>query len=466
MTIDYDVVIIGGSLAAYQAALTATQLRATVALVESESNYDFNYHLALEEIGKMVGRSGNVKSNLDEVILYARTIADNVAQINSLSNLAAQGVDVIVGGGEFLPSRQLAFGVNGRLLRSRTYLLACGSRPAIPKIDGIESTGYFTLSNIGEILVKTNLPENWVILGGVPQSVEISQLLRRLGCYVTLIVQQSNVFRYLDREIGELLLGQLEADGVRVVTQRPVTQTRCIEGKKWIQVGDKAIETDEILVATGHQPNIELLNLAAAGVKWQRGHLVVNDKLQTTNERIYACGDVIGGYDILSIGNYEANIAVKNALFFSRLLVNYRCIPWGINSQPMVAQVGLTEIQARGRYGKNKVLVLRKYFKTSIAAQVQGEITGICKLIVLENGEILGASILGQEAQELINLVALIMSKNIKVESLGDLAVMYPSFSDILVQTAREWGKQRLNRNHFLQDFLEGFFDFRRDWNL
>ncbi|MEH2142756.1 dihydrolipoyl dehydrogenase family protein [Nostoc sp.] len=484
MTVDYDIVIIGGSLAGYYAALAATQLRATVALVEPKVDYGFTDHHALTEIGKLAQKLNDAASfgihathtdtseechismAWQEAMLYAQCIASNLKEQHSPGILAALGVDVIVGSGQFQSLPQLAFTVNNRLLRARTYLLASGSRPEIPEIEGLQATGYFTLSNIWQSLKGATLPKNWVIIGGIPQSIEIAQTLARFGCSVTLVVKHPYVLPHLDPEIAILLQAQLEVEGVCVLTDKPVTQVRLIEDKKWIQAGDKAIETDEILVATGQQPNFESLNLATVGVKWHRRSLVVNDKLQTTNHRIYACGDVIGGYDFANIANYEAKIALNNALFFPRLKVNYHSIPWAMFSVPMVAQVGLTEVQAKRQFGRDEILVLRQYFKTVAAAQLRDETTGMFKLIVLRNGEILGASILGTEAGELINLIALAMSQKIKVKDLANLYPVYPSFSEILEQTAREWSKQRLNSNIALQEFLEGFFHFRRNWNL
>lgn len=525
MAIDYDIVIIGSSLAGYYAALTAKQLGATVALVEPKVNYGFIYHQALSKISNIeqysgihpsqpntaeksekfrldgnhatsypfangdAARTGKLSANKpteppngvtpqeqtfqdnqfvawQERMLYAQSVVSNLEEQHSPGILAALGVDVIFGSGQFQSSPQLAFSVNNRLLTARNYLLATGSRPAIPDIDGLQATGYLSLSNIYSSLNKSKLSKNWVIIGGVPQSIEIAQTLSRLGCSVTLVVKYPYILPHIDPEIAILLQAQLEVEGIRVLTETPVTQVRRIEDKKWIQAGDKAIETDEILVATGQQPNVESLNLATVGVKWYQHRLVVNEKLQTTNHHIYACGDVIGGYDFANVANYEARIALKNALFFPKFRVNYQNIPWAVFSQPMLAQVGLTEKQAQRQFNRDQVLVLRHYFKTVAAAQINDETTGICKLIVLRNGEILGASILGAEAGELINLIALAISQKIKVKHLANLSPIYPSYSEILEQTAREWNKQKLNSNIALQEFLEGFFHFRRNWNL
>ncbi|MGB6301961.1 MAG: mercuric reductase, partial [Rivularia sp. (in: cyanobacteria)] len=171
--------------------------------------------------------------------------------------------------------------------------------------------------------------------------------------------------------------------------------------------------------------------------------------------------EVIGGYNLPNIASYEAKIAIKNALFLPKYKINYRAIPWGILTQPTLAQVGLTETQAKNRYDQNDILVLRQYFKTLVSAQLTDETTGICKIIVCRNGEILGASILGAEARELINVIALAMAEKIKINKLANLAPVYSSFSEIIEKTAWEWNKQRFESKR-LQDFWDGIFYFLR----
>ncbi|MBW4633240.1 MAG: NAD(P)/FAD-dependent oxidoreductase [Iphinoe sp. HA4291-MV1] len=503
MTIDYDVVIIGGSLAARYAAKRASQLRAKVALVEPITNgafnfvnapYEFIYHHALGHTSNLAKQLGDaallglhtscadtkekcqISVDMHQAMLYAHSVVSNLQEEHSLPVLAALGVDVIVGNGQFQSSPHLSFAVNerlgfspppfGRSLCARTYLLATGSRPAIPEIEGLQRTGFLTISQIWQSLNSSTPPKQWVILGGVPQSIELAQTLARFGYDVTLVVEHRNLLPNVDSEIAQLLCSLLEAEGVRVFIKTLITQVRKIEDKKWLQVGDKAIETDEIVVATAQQPNIESLNLAAVDVKWNQRRLLVNNKLQTTNPRIWACGDVIGGFELANIANYEARIALQNALFFPRLKVNYRHIPWAVFTNPMFAQVGLTEAQAKRQYSSDEVMILRQFFKTLCAAQIRDETTGICKLIVLRNGEILGASVLGAQATELINVIALAIAQKIKVNLLENLAPLYPSFSEIFEQIVREWKQQKLNSNIAWQDWLESFFHFRRNWNL
>lgn len=484
MTIDYDVVIIGGTLAGRYAAWSATQLKARVALVEANVSEEPIKNYTFTQTSNFLQKLSNLPSfginalcaeteeqcqivwNWQQAMLYADGVVANTHQQLSPSILAAQGVDVIVDKGQFQASPNLVFVAEHRPLRARSYLLATGASLAIPDIEGLESTGYVTPLNIWDLFTQPTPPKNWIILGGLPQSIELAQILARLDCQVTLILDHPYIFPQLDPEIALLIQAELEAEGVKILTETSVTQVRQLDGKKWLQAGDKAIETDEILVATAQQPNIESLNLAAVGVKWHHHRLVVNKKLQTTNRRIYACGDVMGGYSFGNIANYEARVALKNALFFPLSKINYRSIPWSISSQPPIAQVGFTEPQAKRRYRPKEVVVLRQYFKTLTTAQVQDEITGICKLIIRRNGEILGACVLGAAAGEIINIIALAIAKKIKIKELSSLAVIYPSFSEILVQTAQMWHQEKLDRNMNLQDFLESFFHFRRSWKI
>jgi len=487
MAVDYDVVIIGGTPAGRYAAVAATQLGATVALVEAQAISTPYSSLitphALSKIGQLSQQVNNAEQfglhfqngesvQWSKAMQWTEGVVSNLEDQNSPVVLASLGIDVIFGSGQFegLP---LAFTVNGRSLRSRTYLIATNSRPAIPEIEGLQTTGYITALDVWQPLTSEELPKRWVILGADPSGIQLAQTLTRLGLNVTLIVRRSHILDKEDPEIAQLVQASLEAEGVRVLTETPVTQVKRIQNKKQVQAGDEVIETDEILVCAGQQPNVEALNLEAVGVKWNKRRLMLNEKLQTTNPRIYACGNVIGGYQFANIANYEAKIALKNALFFPVFKVNYCSIPWVIFSDPQLARVGLTEVQARRRYG-NDVLVLRQYFKNVAAAQLSGETTGICKLILLGNGKLLGAALVGSQAGELINVIALAIAQKLKINALAlggglspmaQLAPVYPTMSEILDQIAVAWTKASLTSNTRLQNFLEGFFNLRRSWN-
>lgn len=478
MPVDYDLVVIGSSPAGVYAAMTAARLKARVALVDflapgaKRLDAPLKYKQSFIQLAQVIQQVRDAQQwgvhfsepefsiHLKEAMQWAETGVAIASEFSAPDVLAAFGIDVISGQGQFRPSPKFGFELGSRWLRATTYLIATGSRPDIPEIEGLESTGYLTLETFSQL---QTLPKTVAIIGGDPSGVELAQTLARLGSSVTLAVHSPQILPKEDPEAAALIQAKLEADGVTVITQTEVTQAKKIEDKKWIQAGNRALEIDEIIVATAHQPNVESLNLDAVGVKWNRRYIQIDQKLRTTNPRIYACGDVIGGYRFPHIALYEAKIAVKNALFFPRFNLDYRGIPWAIFASPPLARVGLTESQARRRYPKD-VIVVRQYFKTVDAAVIQGEITGFCKVIGRENGEILGASIVGTAAGELIGAIALAMQHKIKIGALCQVPGVFSTFSDILFQVSEAWNHQRFQDNQFLQNLLEAFFNGRRSW--
>jgi pyruvate/2-oxoglutarate dehydrogenase complex dihydrolipoamide dehydrogenase (E3) component len=502
MTVEYDLIIIGGSREGIYAALTATYLKARVALVESQDirreslENSLLYHRVFTQVGNVLQQVRNSPQfgiqfpntditqeeqipsvNLSDAMEWAEAVVANCAEEFSPVMLASLGVDVISGDGEFYRLPHFGFLVNNRRLRSRSYLIATGNCPKIPDINGLATVSYVTpidiwrkwqlgRDNTGKINIAENiqLPNRWVVIGGSYLGIELAQTLARLDCQVTLVISESRILPEEDLDASSLIQAQLEAEGIKIITQSPVTQIREIEGTKWIQAGNRAIEADSILLAIGEEPNVQGLNLEGVGVKFFGAGLVLNNKLQTTNPSIYACGDLVAGSYGANIAQYQASIALKNALFVPLFKVNYLGIPRTVFTQPQLARVGLTEEEARQRYGKN-IWVVRQYFKTMDKGQILGETTGFCKFVIRRNGEILGASIVGVEASELISAVALSIQHQIKMGDMADLAQVSPTFAEILEKTALEWRRQRLRSNKTLQNLLEGFFNWRRNWS-
>jgi pyruvate/2-oxoglutarate dehydrogenase complex dihydrolipoamide dehydrogenase (E3) component len=486
MSVDYDLVILGGSRVARSAAIAASQLNARVALVEPDAAIDLEaidlfHHSLLQATRRVkqlrqIDRYGWEEKGLSQkfeienpVIQFeplrrrAVAIAQTLSEASSPTILAARGVDVIFGQAEFHRRPQLGLTVNGRDLRSRAYLLAPGSRPIIPEIEGLglaTKQGVVTLESLVQSSLLKTLPEQIIVVGDAPRSIELAQIFAQLGSQVTLIVSRDRLLPTEDAEAASLIQAQLEAEGIHILTQTMVTQVKQLDGKTWVQAGHQVLEADQVLLSIGQQPQLETLNLEAAGVKHQPWGIPVNSRLQTTNPRIYACGDVLGGYSLAHIAQYEAEIALKNALLYPNAQVNYCKIPWAIFTQPQLARVGLTEHQARQQFGQ-EIQVLRQFSKTLSKAQLQGELTGFCKLIVRRNGKILGAHLVGPAASETIAPIALVIQQNLSVQALAQIGAIVPSWSELLQQTAAQWQ----DRNSFQQELLESWFNLRRSWS-
>ena len=471
---EYDLVVIGNSQEAIYAALVAVNLKARVALVQqpssaqitsSETIFRHTYSQITQWQNPLHLHSylyGNPALDLKQINAWVEEVTLTNQGQNSPAILEALGVDVIQGNAEFCRQPQQALLVNQRRLRSRAYLIATGSVPLIRQVEGLETTGYLTPAALGQEHKLANLPENLAVIGNNPTAIELTQILARLNKQVTLVIEDQCILPQEDRESAQLIQAQLEAEGVKIILAGSLEQARLIDEKKWLQINNRAIEVEEIIIAHRKQPNIAGLNLEGVGVKWKNNGIVVNNKLQTSNSRIYACGDVLGGYTLTQIGIYEATLAIKNALFLPIFKTDYSTIAWTIATNPHLARVGLTEVQARRFYGED-VLVVRQYFKQLVKAQILGQTTGFCKLIILKNGRILGAHIVGVDAGEIIGAIALAIKEKIKLKQLANLYVPHGTLSEIFHQAAYQWQQQKIKQNKTLSNLLETWHLWRRN---
>jgi pyruvate/2-oxoglutarate dehydrogenase complex dihydrolipoamide dehydrogenase (E3) component len=484
MAIDYDLVVIGSTAEGLYAAATAAHLQARVALVtQNDTGYLDNHRIinhSVTEIGRWNYQSAqnpfatqsevlSTPISFSEAINWGKGVNSNLIAENSLTTLAALGVDVIVGKGEFVRLPKLALNVGKRKLRSRSFLLAIGSNFIVEPIDGSSDINCLTVSDLWNLDLSA-LPDNLTIVGNDPISLELAQNLARFGKKITLVVKQRILFQE-DLDIAMLIQAQLEVEGIEIITAPQISQVKEIDHKKWLQAGDRAIETDEIIFTNYRQPNIEGLNLAGVNVKYDFNHVQVNHQLQTTNRNIYACGDLIGGYSLPNIAQYEVNLILKNTLFIPWYKADYSYIPWAVLTQPNLARVGLTEAQAKQQYGKD-IYIVKQHFKSVTQAQILGATTGLCKLLVSKNGRILGCSLVCDRAAELIGTVALLMKQKIKLDSNPmkgltsiDFPYINPSFAEIWQQVAVNFYRQKLQRNPKLLNRLETWFNLRRDWH-
>ncbi|GBF80437.1 FAD-dependent oxidoreductase [Aphanothece sacrum] len=473
MSLDYDLVIIGNTPEASYAALEAVKLKARVAWVlgEKETNTyteidrcTFSYLTQLDKQWQILTK-WNLNTqlisnlNLTQIKYWTNQVKQDIQEAYSLSNLASAGVDIITESGEFCRLPNLGFIVKNRTLRSRYYLLATGSIFSIPDIEGLAEVDYLT----PETLELDKLSNNLIIFSQTPAGIELAQNLNRIGKQITLIVENHNILPQEDTDAVKLIQSQLEAEGIKLLINCPIIQIKEIDHKKWIQAGNKAIEADEIILVTNQQPNIKGLNLEGVKVAIKIHRVIVNKKLQTTNPKIYSFGNIIREYSLSNIAQYEANIIIKNTLFYPFFKVNYKTVPIAIITNPSLARVGLTETQARQQY-KNDIIIIKQNFNTLSKANIMGETTGFCKIITRRNGIIIGGHIVGIQSDELINLIALAMKNNIKIQQLSKILPPYTAVSNILFELSRHWQYQRFKNNKTLNYWLETLLFWRRKW--
>ena len=365
------------------------------------------------------------KVNYAKVMDYVQSVIGKIAPNDSVERFEGLGVKVVKARAQFVDARTLE--ATGKQFTARKIVIATGSRPSIPAIPGLKDVAYFT----NETLFKNRvMPEHLIIIGGGPIGMEMAQAHRRLGCKVT-VLQASRVLAKDDAELVSVVIAALQAEGVDIRQSVQITKITLV--KKRISVAlstGEIISGSHILVAAGRTPNVEGLNLEAGGVGHDKNGITVDLGLRSTSNRnVYAAGDVAGGLQFTHVAGYHAGLIIRNALF--RLPVKNRTdiIPWVTYTDPELAQVGLNEAQARKAHGA-EVKVLKWTFAENDRAQTEGKTNGLIKIIV-RKGRIIGTSIVGPSAGELIAPFVLAITQRMKISALANVVLPYPTLSEI-----------------------------------
>lgn len=471
MAVEYDLVVIGGGSGGLVVAGVAAALKAKVALIEKHrlggdclwygcvpSKSLIRASRVAYEV-KQAGRFGiycnDPQIDFAKAIGHVQNAIATIQPHDSPERFEDLGVEVIFGDGKFIDKK--TFEVNNRRLKARSFVISTGSRPAALPIPGLKEAGFITNEEVFEI---TERPDTLAIIGGGPIGCELGQAFSRLGSKVTIIASRDRLLPKEDPEAVEVIHQQFRSEGINFLLNTKAEKVEVIDGKKYIWAGQEKIVADQILVAAGRAPNVESLNLDAAGVKVGKKGIQVNSKLQTSNPRIYACGDVIGGYQFTHVASYQANIVLKNALFLPIFQASDRVIPWATFTDPELARVGLTEQEAREKYG-NDIQVVKQEYADVDRAQADGTTAGFAKIITKRNGQILGAHLVGAAAGELIHEIILAMSHNLKLSALSGIHI-YPTLSEVNSKAAFAQTRQNYAQNHGLQQMLSSIFRFIR----
>jgi pyruvate/2-oxoglutarate dehydrogenase complex dihydrolipoamide dehydrogenase (E3) component len=321
-------------------------------------------------------------------------------------------------------------------VRARRFVVATGSRPVLPQIPGLAETGALTNETIFDI---DALPSKLLVLGAGAIGVELGQAFRRLGSEVT-IVEAATALAGADEEARELILARLGAEGVELLEGWKATHAARTGASVTLTIQDaggatRALEGSHLLLAVGRAPALDGLGLESAGVKFDRRGVETSPTLRTSNPRIWAIGDAAGRGLFTHLAGWHASVFVRNVLFKARTHADSVAIPSVVFTDPELAQIGLTEAQARERDG-DSVRVARWGFHDNDRAHTAAETEGFCKLVLGKGGQILGATIVGADAGELLAPIALAMAEGLGVRALTNPVLPYPTRSEVVKRAA------------------------------
>lgn len=363
---------------------------------------------------------GKVNAHVHEVIA---AIEPN----DSVERFTGLGVKVIQAGGHFIDKKTVMAGQTK--VKARRFVIATGSGPLVPPIPGLDTVPYFTNETIFD---NTEKLDRLIIVGGGPIGMEMAQAHQRLGVQVT-VLEGARAMGKDDPELAKVVLESVRKDGVDIregaLVQSVGGSDGAIEVTIKTDAGEEVVHGTHLLMAVGRKPNVDGLGLEKGGITFDKRGIKVNDKLVTSNSKVYAIGDVIGGLQFTHVANYHAGIVIRQALFKLPVKVNDGIIPWVTYTEPELAHVGLTETQAKERHGE--VSVLRWPYHENDRAQAERETEGHVKVLTDKKGRILGASIVGHHAGELIQMWSLAVSQKMKIKAMTDWISPYPTLAEI-----------------------------------
>jgi pyruvate/2-oxoglutarate dehydrogenase complex dihydrolipoamide dehydrogenase (E3) component len=444
--ISADLCVIGAGSAGLSIAAGAVQMGARTVLIESARMggdclntgcVPSKALLAAAHAAEAVRRTGQFgievappRIDFQRVHDHVQGVIASIAPHDSEERFRALGCTVLRSQARFTDERTVEAG--GTRVRARRFVIATGSRAAIPPIAGLESVPYLTNENVFDLTV---LPGHLLVLGAGPIGCEMAQAFRRLGSSVTLL-DKGPMMPKDDHEAVAVVRDALVLEGVAVLERVDVGRIEAMPSGVAVIRGDgRRIEGTHLLVAAGRRPNVEGLGLEAAGIAVSAKGVQVDRRLRTSNRRVYASGDVTGGPQFTHWAGYQAGIVLRNALFRLPAKVSEAAITWTTYTDPELAQIGLTEAEARARYG-DTIRVLNSAFADNDRARAERQSSGFAKAVTDNKGRILGATIVGRQAGELIQSWALAVSSRRRIGAMASMIAPYPTLGEISKRVA------------------------------
>ncbi|MFQ5534988.1 MAG: dihydrolipoyl dehydrogenase family protein [Sphingomonadales bacterium] len=434
-----DICVIGGGSGGLSVAAGAAQMGARTVLIEKAKmggdclNYGCVPSKALLAAAKQAktmasGSKFGIKDaeatvDFAKVHDHVHGVIGAIAPNDSVERFTGLGVKVIEEAARFAGPGKVEAG--DYLVTARRFVIATGSSPAVPPIPGLDQVPFLTNETIFD---NKQLPRHLVVIGGGPIGMELAQAHRRLGAEVT-VLEKFSFFAKDDPELAQTVVESMRREGTRLMDGADISSVEqqgadvlvTIEhdGKKETIVGS------HLLIATGRKPNVDGLGLEAASIRHSRSGIAVDSRLRTSNKKVFAIGDVAGGMQFTHVAAFHAGVVIKNALFRLPAKTTGAVIPWVTYTDPELSHVGMTEDMARKAHGD--IRVLRWPFAENDRAQTEREAEGMVKIMTTRRGHILGASIVGKNAGELILPWVLAISQKLKIGAMASMIAPYPT---------------------------------------
>jgi len=470
--LEADLCIIGGGSGGLSVAAGAAQMGAKTVLIEAAQmggdclNYGCvpsKAMIAAGHAGHVVRHGAQFGVNGHEPEIDFKAVHDHVHDVigaiaphDSVERFEGLGVTVIKERARLLSSDEIEAG--SQRVKARRFVVATGSSPVVPPIPGLADVPHDTNETIFNNQVA---PSHLIVIGGGPIGSELAQAHRRLGAEVT-IVDMGPVLPKDDPELTAVVRAQLLADGISLKERVKVQKVEAAGNGVAVIIEDAdgeivRIEGSNILVATGRGANVEGLDLEKAGIDYDRRGIKVDKRLRTSNKKIFAIGDVTGGFQFTHVASYHAGIVIQNALFRLPAKVNYKALPWVTYTDPELAHVGLTEAAAEDEGLTTSVL--HWSFEENDRAQAERRTEGRIKVVVGKRGKILGATIVGAHAGELILPWCLAINQGMKIKAMTSVIAPYPTLSEVSKRVAGSYFTPKLfsDRTRWLVRLLAKF---------
>ena len=456
----YDVAVIGGGASGLTVAYTAVGFKKSVVLIDKHKpGGDCTWYgcvpskALIHEANQIFNakKYADFEVDTEAVMSKVRETREKVYTHESIEVLEKDGIDFLGGVASFKSEYVLQIG--DELVKAKHIFICTGSQPIIPNIQGIKDVDYLTNESFFEL---TKLPESVIVLGGGAIGVELSQAMNRLGVKVSLVEKSDVILPKEEKELAQLLQARLIEEGINIYTSfEAVSMTQDEYGVKMKLKNNSheiSVTGQRVLLALGRKASIKSLNLEAVGIELDNQTVKVNEFLQTSLAHVYAVGDVSGGFMFSHMANVEGILATQNSIFPIKRKINYKDVSWCTFTTPELALAGLTEQQARDQFG-NKIRVYRQSYENLDRAMTDEATLGVVKVILDQRGFVLGASVLGERAGELISQIQIIKTTKLNFAKLATVIHPYPTYAEVLVKIGKRVAVDNLLQKPILKHF-------------